>query len=109
MSVARVVGNVVSTIKDSYFDGHKLMIIEYLNENGEPDGSRVIAFDACHSGIGDTVLAIADGGAAISILTEMTGNKIVADVVIAGVVDYATYEGRVFAGNTPSAAPTTEE
>ncbi|MBR5502277.1 MAG: EutN/CcmL family microcompartment protein [Oscillospiraceae bacterium] len=108
MRVARVVGNVVSTIKDSYFDGHKLMIIEYLDENGEPDGSRVIAFDACHSGIGDTVLAIADGGAAISILGDMTGKKIVADIVIAGVVDYATFDGRVFAGNTPPPAITEE-
>ena len=58
MRIARVVGNVVSTIKDESYYGYKLMIIEYLDENGQPDGNRLIAFDAGQAGVGDTVLAV---------------------------------------------------
>ena len=38
MRLARVVGNVVSTIKDEGYKGQKLMIVEYLNEHGQPEG-----------------------------------------------------------------------
>ena len=44
-------------IRDRYY-GYKLMIIEYLDENGEPDGNRLIAFDAGQAGVGDTVLVL---------------------------------------------------
>ena len=90
MRIGRVVGNVVSTIKDEDYYGYKLMIVEYWDENGQPDGSRVIAFDAEQAGVGDVVLIAADGGAANMLLDD---KKIVADVAIAGVLDCYTYEG----------------
>ena len=65
------------------------MIIEYLNENGEPSGARHIAFDAAHAGVGDVVLVNTDGGAANMLLDE----EIVADLTICGVVDSCTYDG----------------
>ena len=34
MKLARVVGNVVSTVKDACYTGQKLMIIDYIDENG---------------------------------------------------------------------------
>ncbi len=79
MRIATVVGNVVSTIKDESYYGYKLMIIEYLDENGKPEGTRAIAFDAVDAGVGDVVLAILDGGAANMLL----GKEIIADVTIA--------------------------
>ena len=71
MRIGRVVGNVVSTIKDEDYYGYKLMIVEYWDENGEPDGSRVIAFDAGQAGVGDVVLIAADGGASNLLLDNM--------------------------------------
>ena len=53
MRLARVVGNVVSTIKDEGYKGQKLMIVEYLNEHGQPEGARQIAFDCADAGVGD--------------------------------------------------------
>ena len=91
MRIGRVVGNVVSTIKDEGYYGYKLMIVEYWDENGKPDGSRVIAFDAGQAGVGDVVLIAADGGASNFLLDNM---EIVADVTIAGVLDSYTYEGK---------------
>ncbi len=90
MRIAKVVGNVVSTIKDQSYYGYKLMIIEYLDENGAPDGNRLIAFDAGQAGVGDVVLVNVDGGAANMLLDK----DIIADVTICGVLDSFTYDGK---------------
>lgn len=83
MRLAKVVGNVVSTVKDPSFNGYKLMIVAFLDE---PD-KRHIAFDAAEAGIGDTVLVTTDGGASNIVLND---DYVVADVVICGVVDHYT-------------------
>lgn len=91
MKIARVVGNIISTIKDKCFQGYKLMIVEYLNPDGTPDGKRQIAFDVAHAGVGDTVLVCTDGGAA----NILTGDKVlVADLTICGVLDSFTINGK---------------
>jgi microcompartment protein CcmK/EutM len=91
VKIAKVVGNLISTIKDPSFHGYKLMIVEYLNPDGTPDGKRQIAFDAAHAGIGDIVLVNVDGGAA----NMFTGDKdLIADVTICGVLDSFTIDGR---------------
>jgi microcompartment protein CcmK/EutM len=89
MKIAKVVGNVVSTIKDESYRGYKLMIIEYLNEDGKPSGARQIAFDAGQAGVGDVVLVSVDGGAA----NMMLDKNIIADLTICGVLDSYTYDG----------------
>jgi microcompartment protein CcmK/EutM len=90
MRIARVVGNVVSTIKDEGYYGYKLMIIEYLDENNNPEGVRQIAFDAGQAGVGDIVLVNVDGGAANMLLDK----EIIADLTICGVLDSITYNGK---------------
>ncbi|MDR2435623.1 MAG: EutN/CcmL family microcompartment protein [Treponema sp.] len=91
MKIARVVGNLISTIKDESFYGYKLMIVEFLNPDGTPDGKRQIAFDAARAGIGDIVLVNIDGGAA----NMFTGDKaLIADWTICGVLDSFTINGR---------------
>ena len=87
MKLARVVGNVVSTIKDEGYAGQKLLIIEYLDRGGNPDGPRLIAFDVADAGIGDTVLVNNEGGSANMFL----GTHCIADLTICGVVDSITY------------------
>jgi microcompartment protein CcmK/EutM len=62
MRIARVVGNVVSTIKEETHCSYKLMIIEYLDQNGKAVGVRQIVVDAANAGIGDIVLINVDGG-----------------------------------------------
>ena len=96
MRIALVVGNVVSTIKDESYHGYKLMIVEYLGEDGSPVAARQIAFDAADAGVGDVVLVNVDGGAANMLLDK----EIIADLTICGVLDSYTYEGetRKFSG-----------
>ena len=91
MKIARVVGNLVSTVKDKSFKSYKLMVVEYLNPDGTPDGKRQIAFDAAHAGVGDIVLVNIDGGAA----NMFTGdNELIADLTICGVLDSFTINGK---------------
>lgn len=87
MLLARVVGNVVSTIKEESHRGKKLLIIEFIGLDKKPYGVRQIAFDAADAGVGDTVLVNVDGGAALMILED---KKAVADWVVCGVVDHYT-------------------
>jgi microcompartment protein CcmK/EutM len=90
VKIARVVGNLVSTVKDRTFHGYKLMIVEFLNPDGTPDGTRQIVFDAAHAGTGDVVLVNVDGGAA----NMFTGDKeLIADCTICGVLDSFTING----------------
>ena len=89
MKIAKVVGNVVSTIKDKGFEGQKLMIVDYLDEDGNLTGNNAIVFDVAHAGIGDTVVIAADGGAVGMLL----GKKFIGDQVICGVIDHINYEG----------------
>ena len=88
MRLARVVGNVVSTVKNPGYYNYKLMIVEFMDEKGNPVEPRHIAFDAVQAGIGDVVIVNTDGGAA----NFMLDSKIVADITICGIVDYFTYE-----------------
>lgn len=90
MRIARVVGNVVSTIKDYKFHGHKLMIVELVDLNGTPIESRQIAFDAANAGVGDLVLVNVDGGAAKMLLHD---DDIIADWTICGVLDHYSVDG----------------
>ncbi|MEF9919370.1 MAG: EutN/CcmL family microcompartment protein, partial [Eubacterium sp.] len=60
MHLAKVVGNVVSTQKDSNLVGCKLLIIKKINENGEfekySSQSTAVAVDSVGAGIGETVI-----------------------------------------------------
>jgi len=96
LKIARVVGNVVSTIKDGKFNGHKLMIIEFIDLSGRPIGSRQIAFDCADAGPGDTVLVNVDGGAAKMFFDD---DALIADWTICGVIDHCAVDGAVTLGN----------
>lgn len=91
MKLARVVGNVVSTVKDAGYYGQKLMIIDYLDDNGKMTGNQAIAFDVADAGVGDTVIVNVDGGAANMFL----GRQCIADLTICGVIDHLTIDGEV--------------
>ena len=84
MYIGRVVGTVVATIKDEAFFGRKLLLVDRLDLDGEPDGHYDIAVDVVQAGVGDKVMVIDEGNGARQIL-----RREVAPVraVIVGVVD----------------------
>ena len=67
--LAKVKGNVVSTQKNSYLKGHKLLLIHQVDLNGKYLGKKdAIALDLIDAGIGDTVLVVQEGAAVMQIL-----------------------------------------
>ena len=68
MELARVIGNVVATVKHEALVGVKLLLIQPHDHNGEPNGPPIVAADAMQAGVGDTVLAAREGNAARQIL-----------------------------------------
>jgi microcompartment protein CcmK/EutM len=92
MRLARVVGNVVSTIKEKTHHNYKLLIVEYLDGSGNPVETQQIVFDGADAGIGDLVLINVDGGAAKMLLGD---KEIIADNTACGVIDHWTFEGKV--------------
>ena len=69
MLLAKVKGNVVSTQKNSYLKGHKLLIVHPVDLSGKYLGKKdIIALDLIDSGIGDTVLVVQEGAAVKQIL-----------------------------------------
>ena len=91
MKIGRVVGNVVSTVKNQTQYGYKLMLVEYIDTEGNPIGPRQIAFDGAHAGVGDIVLINVDGGAAKMLLED---DELIADLTICGVLDHFSYDGK---------------
>ena len=89
MLLARVTGNLVSTVKTESHYGHKLMIVEFIDLCGKPYGARRIAIDAADAGVGDIVLVNVDGGAAMMILDD---KDVISNATICGVVDYYTVD-----------------
>jgi ethanolamine utilization protein EutN len=56
MYYARVIGNIVSTIKYRGLKGKKIQIIQPVDiDTGEDTGSFLVALDATSSGVGDMV------------------------------------------------------
>lgn len=68
MILARVKGNVVSTIKHESHIGHKLMIVQPLDENGKDKGDSFLAHDHVQAGSGDVVLVQREGNTARQLL-----------------------------------------
>ena len=85
MILAKVKGNLVSTQKNSYLVGHKLLLVHPVDFNDNYIGKTdVVAIDVVDAGIGDTVLLVQEGKAVQQILGHK--NAPVHSVVVA-VVD----------------------
>jgi len=69
MILAKVKGNLVSTQKNSYLVGHKLLLVHPIDLNNNFIGKNdVVAIDIADAGIGDTVLLVQEGKAIQQIL-----------------------------------------
>ncbi len=90
MKIARVVGNVVSTIQSEVFDGRKLLLCDLLDASGQPDGNHLIAVDTVGAGTGETVILLDEGNSARQVLGLAAGPV---RTVVVGIVDEVTDDG----------------
>ncbi len=56
MQLARVIGNVVSTVKNDALQGRTLLVIQSLNGRLEPQGKPLVAVDSVGAGVSDLVM-----------------------------------------------------
>jgi microcompartment protein CcmK/EutM len=83
--LAKVKGNVVSTQKNSYLKGHKLLMVHPIDLDYKYIGKKdVVALDFVDAGIGDIVLLVQEGKAVQQILGH---RKAPVHSVIVAVVD----------------------
>ena len=83
MILGRVVGSVVSTIKDEHFKGEKLLVVQPVDLDEQDAGISFMALDRMDAGQGDLVLVNMEGGGAKIIY----GRKMPVQAVIVAVVD----------------------
>jgi ethanolamine utilization protein EutN len=83
MQLARVIGNVVATVKNESLEGRKLMIVQNLNEKLEPFGGPVVALDAIGCGVGELVFWCRGKEASFPFKRDATPT----DCTIVGIVD----------------------
>jgi len=84
MKLARVIGNVVATRKVPCYTGHKLLIVQPVDEWGNDISESFLSMDIVDAGPGDVVLVEQEGNAARQLLGTMDDPF---HSVIVGVVD----------------------
>ncbi len=55
MQLARVIGNLVSTVKNESLEARKFLIVQTLDADLQPKGSPLVALDAVGAGVGELV------------------------------------------------------
>ena len=68
MLLGRVIGDVVSTVKDPCYTGRKILWVQPIEVNGEPKGDPFITLDAVGAGSGERVLVLQEGGGSQMVL-----------------------------------------
>lgn len=68
MILCRVKGNVVATVKEPCYSGHKVLIVQPVDEHGGDMGDSFLACDPVQACPGDTVLVAREGNCARQIL-----------------------------------------
>ena len=83
MQLARVIGDVVATLKDPGFDSTKLLVLQPIGADGKDTGRTLVAVDSVGAGVGETVFFVRGKEASFPFHpTEMP-----ADAGIVGIVD----------------------
>ena len=58
MQLARVVGEVVATIKDANLSGIKMLVVQPIAASGEDAGRALVALDSIGAGVGEHVFFV---------------------------------------------------
>ena len=88
MLLGKVIGNVVATVKNSRYEGARVMVVQPINPDGTARGNTMLALDSVDSGAGDIVIVVQEGWGASTAATGEPGAAI--DSAIVGVVDFVS-------------------
>jgi ethanolamine utilization protein EutN len=83
MQLARVIGNLVSTVKNAGLEGRKLLVIRILDGDLQPIGKPLVAIDSVGAGVGEIVFWCRGKEASFA----LEGIEAPTDCTIVGIVD----------------------
>lgn len=88
MYLARVIGNVVASRKYAGLEGSKLLLVQPLDVDENPDGAPHVAADVAQAGEGDLVTCVGSREAALA----CDPSFVPVDAAIIGIVDHRHVE-----------------
>ena len=84
MQIARVIGDVVATVKDAALASHKLLVLQPIGIDREPVGRTLVALDAVGAGVGEHVFFVRGKEASFPFLPAEPPT----DACVVGIVDH---------------------
>jgi len=84
VQLARVLGEVVATMKDANLDSMKMLVLQPLSAAGEPVGRTLVALDSVGAGVGENVFFVRGREAAFPFYPAEPPT----DATIVGIVDH---------------------
>lgn len=84
MQLARVVGDVVSTVKDTALGGVTLLVLQPIDAGGASVGRTLVAVDAVGAGVGEVVFFVRGKEASFPFYPV----EVPADAGVVGIVDH---------------------
>jgi ethanolamine utilization protein EutN len=84
LQLARVIGDIVSSVKDTNLDGIPLLILQPIATNGEPVGRTLVAVDSVGAGVGEHVFFVRGREAAFPFYPAEPPT----DAAVIGIVDH---------------------
>jgi len=98
MELAKVIGNVVATVKVENLGPGKLLLVKTIDENGKTNGNPQVALDTIGAGEEEIVLVVRGSSARVSL-----ENRSSVDLNVVGIVDNIRANGKVaYIKNEPS-------
>jgi len=83
MQIARVIGTVVSTVKDVSLAGRTMLIVQTVDADLEPKGKPMVALDAVGAGVGELIFWCRGKEASFPFKRDETPT----DCTIVGIID----------------------
>lgn len=87
MQIARVIGTVVSTVKNASLSGRKMLIVQSLDADLNEKGKPMLALDAIGAGVGELVFWCRGKEASFPFKRDETPT----DCTIVGIIDSDTH------------------
>ena len=84
MNLAKVIGEVVASMKDANLEGTKLLVLQPLAASGEAAGRTLVALDSVGAGVGEHVFFVRGREAAFPFYPAEPPT----DAAIVGIVDH---------------------
>jgi ethanolamine utilization protein EutN len=84
VQIARVIGDVVATVKADALTGHKLLVLQPVTPDRQASGRTLVAIDAVGAGVGEHVFFVRGKEASFPFLPAETPT----DACVIGIVDH---------------------